>query len=726
MSRWLTGKLLFLTLVASCHTLADRPKIGLVLSGGGARGAAHIGVLKALEEHRIPIDYIAGTSMGSIVGGLYASGLNAHDIEQVLVTMDWNEKLSDAPSRTDKSIIRKVTESQFSVSGRPGFNNGIVELPQGLIQGQKILPELQQLTNHVSHIQNFADLPIPFRAVATDIVAGDMIIMETGDLAVAMRASMAVPSVFAPTSLDDLLLVDGGLTNNLPVDVVKAMGADIVIAVDISSPLLDKSKVKSILEITDQLTRILTGVNTQERRGMLSEHDILIEPPIGEYSAGNFNDAQTIIPVGEEEALKHLADLQKLALTPDEYERHVELRLRETPAAPTITQVALSNDSGLDDKVLEQWIKTSKGEQLDLERLEQDINDVHALGNFQSVSYSLDHTADGVDINLDAAAKSWGPNYLYLGLDMEGDLAGDSLINLSVGYSREEMTDKGAMWTSWATVGDEPGVQTHLYLPLSYSLGPYAMITGGFTRNDQAIYNEDDKLADYRLLDTFIAAGIGWEFSRQSAMTIGFDRIEGEAKLLVGNQDNPEPEYSDGGLWMQYRYDSLDERDFPASGTYLNVRARKSFESMGADSQYERYELGLAHVIPYKTHRFVLGLQAGTTEGDSTIAGLFTAGGGPTLLGLKRNQLIGPHLAVVQAYYYKEYAPMPFLSGYIGGLLEYGGIYAEQGDMLGNEDSITSGSLWFGMDTPVGPFQIGVGTTDEGEFNVFTRVGHLF
>lgn len=725
MSQWFLKFVLLSTLLASCHVLAERPKVGLVLSGGGARGAAHIGVLKALEENRIPIDYIAGTSMGSIVGGLYASGLNASQIEDILVNMDWNDRLSDAPSRADKQVIRKETEERFSVSGRPGIDGNGLVFPQGLIQGQKILPELQRLTNHVSHIRDFSKLPIPFNAVATDIVGGEMVVLNSGDLAVAMRASMAVPSVFAPTSIGETLLVDGGLTNNLPVDIVRNMGADIIIAVDISSPLLEKDEVGNLLDITDQLTRILTGVNTQQRRDMLGESDLLIEPPIGAYSSADFNNAQKIVPIGASETLKHLPELQKLALKEDEFQQHLANRTLLPAGSNRIRNVALSNNSKLDDRVLEEWIDLKTGDELNLQQLDRDLTNLFALGNFQSVSYSLDHTMDGIDVDLDAAAKSWGPNYLYFGLDMEGDLAGDSLINFSVGYSREEVTDKGAIWTSWISVGDEPSLQTHLYLPLSHSLGPFALVTGGVTRTDQAIFEDDDKLAEYRLSEAYTAAALGWEFSRTSALTFGIDRIEGEANLLVGDQSNSEPEYSDGGVWAQFRHDSLNDRDFPDSGAVFNLKARKSFEAFGADSEYKLYELDAARVIPFGHHRFVLGLQAGTTDGDSTIAGLFTAGGGPTLLGLNRNQLIGEHLAVIQAHYYKEYTPMPFLSGYIGGLLEYGGIYEERDDMLGS-DSIFSGSLWFGMDTPVGPFQIGVGATDDGEVNIFTRVGHLF
>lgn len=706
-------------------SLADRPKIGLVLSGGGARGAAHIGVLKVLEQQRIPIDFIAGTSMGSIVGGLYASGMTADEIEEVITGLDWNEILRDAPNRQDKKIIRKETEERFSIGGKPGFRDGDITLPIGMIHGQNILPVLQELSHHVAHVNNFNQLPIPFRAVATDIVNGRMVVLKEGSLALSMRASMGVPSVFTPTNIDGVMLVDGGLTNNLPVDVVQRMGADIIIAVDISTPYRTKEELKNLLHITDQMTRILTGVNTIARRAMLREQDILISPQLGDITATDFDRASEAIPLGTEEALKHLDALAQYSLSQTDYEAHIAVRPDVSIANSTIANVYLTNNSGLDDKVLEEYIDVAKGDELNLSKVEADLYDLHSLGNFESVSYRLDHTADGVDLYLDAAAKTWGPNYLYLGIAMEGDLEGDTITNFSLGYSREEVTSKGGVWTTMATLGTEPGLSTHFYLPLSHSLGPFVTLDAGFGRQNQAVFDDDHKLAEYRLKQSEAGAGIGWEFSRKAAVMFGVSRIHGEANLLIGSRNFPQPKYDDGGVTAQFRYDSFNDRDFPSAGSLVNLFARKSYDSFGADEEYEQFEIHMVKVRAFGDHRLGVSIRAGTTNGDPTIAGLFQVGGGPTMLGLKQGQLVGPHMAVAQIYYYKEYTPMPLLSGYIGGLLEYGGVYRDR-DEINADNSITSGSIWFAVDTPIGPLQFGIGATDKGDVSYYTRVGHLF
>jgi len=217
---------------------ADHPKIGLALSGGGARGGAHVGVLKALEELGIQVDYIAGTSMGAIIGGLYASGYTADEIEVVLVETDWKTALTDSPARRDRTMRKKELESQFLIPYRLGFNKGKIQLPLGAIEGQHLDQIFQELFLPVIGIHDFDLLPIPFRAVATDLVSGEAVVLSSGSLPDVVRASMSVPAVFAPVKINGRLLVDGGMSNNLPVNIVRQMGADIVIAVDISSPLL--------------------------------------------------------------------------------------------------------------------------------------------------------------------------------------------------------------------------------------------------------------------------------------------------------------------------------------------------------------------------------------------------------------------------------------------------------------------------------------------------------
>ena len=704
----------------------ERPKVGLALSGGGARGAAHIGVLKVLEAHRIPVDYIAGTSMGSIVGGLYAAGLTPAEIEHVIKTIDWDEVLSDHPDRADEPMIRKELSEQFYIGGKPGFRNGKVVLPEGLIAGQKILPILQAVTLPVAHVNDFSQLQTPFQAVATNIVTGEMQVLKSGDLARAMRASMAVPSIFAPTEIDGNLLVDGGLTNNIPVDIAQAMGADIVIAIDISTQYRNRDEISNLLHITDQMARILTGVNSRERLGMLTEKDILIRPSLGNISSADFDRADEAVPIGQSEAEKHLDELKALSLDEQAWSKYLAAKNDIPTSNLQIARTAITNSSELDDRTIENLINTQAGETLNLEKISEDLYNVHSLGNFSTVSYRMDHTADGIDLYFDAAAKSWGPNYLYFGIEMEGDLEGDSLFNLQLGYSREELNPRGGIWTSYAVIGAEPEITTHIYQPLWYKRGPFVTANLSMNRHNQGLYEDDHKFAEYRLKQSEASASIGWEFSRRSVIQLGFDRIHGRADVLTGAPTLPEPDYDDGGVYVQYRYDSLDHRDFPSKGTLFNLWGRKSLDSFGADSEYAQYRLQAGKIFPFGDHRFGLVLHGGTTSSaDSTIAGIFQAGGGPLLMGLKPGQLLGQHLAVAQMIYFREYQPMPFLSGYIGAVLEYGGAYDERDD-INVDNSIGSGSVFFAASTPMGPLQLGIGAADNGQFNYYARIGHLF
>lgn len=260
----------------------DRPKIGLALSGGGARGGAHVGVLKTLEELGVPVDYIAGTSMGAIIGGFYAAGYSADEIERLLNETDWNSALSDQPARRDRTMRKKELEADLLVPYRVGFNRGRLQTPLGAIEGQHLDQIFHRILLPVVDINDFDRLTIPFRAIATDLVTGEEVVLGRGSLADALRASMSVPGVFAPVSIGDRLLVDGGMANNLPVSVVRAMGADIVIAVDISTPLLKEDQLTSVLSVTEQLTGFLTRRTTEQQIASLGPRDILIVPELGE------------------------------------------------------------------------------------------------------------------------------------------------------------------------------------------------------------------------------------------------------------------------------------------------------------------------------------------------------------------------------------------------------------------------------------------------------------
>src|SRR5688572_8893060 len=279
-----------------------RPRIGLVLSGGGARGAAHIGVLKVLEENRVPVHAIAGTSMGAVVGGLYATGLSAADIERVMTSVDWQDAFRDRPARTDLNFRRKLEDQNFLVKFPLGLKGRKFRLPRGLVQGQKLTQILRGLTLPVAQVQSFDQLGIPFRAVATDIVTGDRVVIDHGDLTTAMRASLSAPGVFSPVDFEGRMLVDGGLSSNLPIDVARQMGVDILIVVDCGFPLLERGKLVSVATVSNQMLAILIRSNTTAQRKSLTARDVIIDPALGDFSSLDFDSHARAMKIGEEAA----------------------------------------------------------------------------------------------------------------------------------------------------------------------------------------------------------------------------------------------------------------------------------------------------------------------------------------------------------------------------------------------------------------------------------------
>jgi NTE family protein len=403
---------------------ADRPAIGLVLSGGGARGAAHVGVIRVLEEQKVPIDCITGTSMGSIIGGLYASGMTTDELEQTLRTLDWDDALQDDPKREHRPFRRKREDDEFLLQASPGISDrGEIKLPSGFIQGQKLGLVLKQLTLPVAEVDDFDRLSIPFRAVATDIVTGHEVVLGSGDLATAMRASMSVPGAFSAVEIDGKLLVDGGMANNIPVSVAREMGADIVIAVDISTPLATRDEIKNVLSITAQLTGFLTNANAEVSRASLTDDDILIVPDLGDITSADFDRSGEAIPTGRVAAEGKVPQLRRLSLSEEQFTTHVAAR-KPQPAQPSIIDfVRLDNRSRISDDAISARLHIETGKPLDVPSLERDLNNIYGSDLYESVSYDIVEEDGKTGVVVTAVEKSWGPNYLQGGLALEGNSA---------------------------------------------------------------------------------------------------------------------------------------------------------------------------------------------------------------------------------------------------------------------------------------------------------------
>ena len=366
-----------------------RPRICLVLSGGGARGIAHIGVLKVLEQLKIPIDCIAGTSMGAVVGGLYASGMKATEIEEAIRSVDWQEAFRDSPPRRELAFRRKEDDRNFLVRLPLGLKHGHILLPKGFIQGQKLQETLRQLTLPFSNSTDFDLLPTPFRAVATDLVNGGTVLLNRGDLAIAMRASISAPGVFAPVESEGRLLVDGGLAENLPVDVARAMHADILIVSDVSFPLQPREKLDSALSISNQMLAILVRKDADRQRATLTDKDMLIEPVLGLASSTNFFVPSSTISAGENAAREVSAKLEALRVGDEAYREYLARRASREPGLPPIQFVRVDAQSKRYEKTIMAEMQPLVGKPLDLTAVGSGITDLYGLGLFESLDYSL-------------------------------------------------------------------------------------------------------------------------------------------------------------------------------------------------------------------------------------------------------------------------------------------------------------------------------------------------
>ena len=445
----------------------ERPKIGLALAGGGARGAAHIGILKRLEELRIPVDYIAGTSFGAIVGGLYAAGKSPEELEQIINEVNWNAVFRDKPPREQLSPRRKVEDNMFLVDKLPGIKDGKLKLPTGVIQGQAFYTLIKDLTRNTSSIKNFNNFSPPFRAVATDLETGDAVVIDHGDLATAIRASMSVPAIFAPVEIDGRLLVDGGLANNLPVNVVSDMGAYIVIAVDIGSPFVTREQLDNVLAVAYQLTNFLTRSNTQQQLDSLTDKDILLVPDLQNVESADFENTDKAIDNGYKNALLNSEKLLDLSISEQDYAGYQLYRSGSIAPKIVVEFVDIETGEDISESLLRKKISQPLNQLLDVDLMNESLGNINGLGYFETVFYDVTER-DGMNgVTITAKPRSWGPKYLQLGARYSNNLAGDDGLDLRIGYLIAPRGPDGSELSTNLSLGELTGLNTEYFRPLS-------------------------------------------------------------------------------------------------------------------------------------------------------------------------------------------------------------------------------------------------------------------
>ena len=702
----------------------SRPKIGLALSGGGARGAAHLGVIRVLEENNVPIDYISGTSFGSIVGGMYAAGMSVDEIEAELASIDWAEMLDDLPPRSDRSFRRKRDDDIYRARFKPGFNDGSLDLPKGLIQGQKVDLEFTRLVLPVASVENFEDLMIPFRAVAADIANGEEVVLSSGNLALAIRASLSIPAVFTPVELDGRLLVDGGIANNLPISVVRDMGADIVIAVDIGTPLASKEEIDSVLVISSQLTGLMTRGNVAAQISTLTDTDVLIVPELGDISAGDFDEFADAIPLGREATLAQIDNLRQLSLPDDEYQAYRASLFDPDLQLPVIDRIKLENNSRFsDDYIMSRVVETKAGEPLDPSALERDLGKIYGLELFQNVRYGVSEDGDETMLDIRVDERSWGPGYLQFGLQLDSNGEGENIFNVSTTYLKTGMNPSGGEWRSGVQIGSEWALFTEFHQPF----GPrYRFFVNPFVGLQERIANvveDDDVTASFRIEEAIAQLSAGREFGAWGEARAGVRYADGKAKRAIGDPSLLDQPFNRGEVFVRLSHDKLDDFNIPTSGTFFRAEWLGSREGLGADSKFDQLSLKGSLIFTHKRNTFAAsGLYNSTIKGTAPVQNLFTLGGFSRLSGFTSRHLSGQHSALALLSYYRRLNSNRRNPVYAGFTLESGNVWDVRSD-ISLDDTIQAGSIFLGINSILGPIYIAYGRAEGANEALYFFIG---
>ena len=701
---------------------AGEPKVVLVLSGGGARGVAHIGVIKALEQMRIPIHGIVGTSMGAVVGGLYASGYSPEQMERVVARADWPAIFSDDPERQAFRFRRKREDASLLVRAASGVGWDGIKLPKGMVHGHHLKTFLTRHTLHVSDIDDFSRLGIPFVAVATDISTGEPVELVTGNLADAMFASVAIPAFIGPILLDGKLLVDGGVANNLPVNVAQAMNPDVIIAVDLSSQLRDKDVLLSVFDLTDQLTTILTRKNTDPQIASLKTTDILIVPEIENVTSLDFEIATSAIPLAHRATMDQSHRFSGLALPESEFQDYLASLRRNSVDTLLVQNIEVITDSTVNPELLKNKLHIVPGH-IAVSEIEAAVDELYGLELFSQVPYRF---SDG-KLLIQPQKRDWGPNYLQFGLGLQDNFQGRNHYNLGMALTLTERNPHAGEWRTELNIGERPLLSTEWFQPLGRRGNWFVNPSIAVKAFNRGLFDEDNLIAEYQIRQAQVEMGAGYTFGPKAEVRLDILYGEGTRRRLIGDPAIDTVGANTGLVTLGVRYDSLDSLYFPRQGKTLDVGWVWSNSALGADTNYRAWRLSLSQAVSSANHTllFVSTDLNSVYRGEAPFHEQFTLGGFLNLSGLEVDQKVGQHLAIGRLVYSYRWLSSPILPAYVGATLETGQIWQDKHNASFSSLEV-AGSLFLGLDSPIGPIYLAFGLTQGGAKSIYFFLGQPF
>ena len=731
---------------------AERPKIALVLSGGGAKGAAHLGVLKVLEEMRVPVDIVLGTSMGSYVAGMYALGYSADEVTQKTLQMDWNKGYQDKVTRQDLSLRKKVQADEFQLQTDIGLSDGKVKLPEGMYQGQGMAALLREATSNLPELRSFNELPLPYRAIATDMETVQPVVLDRGNLALVMQASMSIPGALKPVEIDNKLLADGGIVNNLPIDIALKMGADVIIAVDISDKLKPKSELNSAFGLVDQLTTFVTRSGTERQLSLLRPQDLLLTPEVSSYSVSDFSRMLEIVGRGESAANGMAKQLSTLSVSPevyDEYQRNKLDRRAQLSGQPAyyLDKIVIHNNSRLSDEVIKGMLQVETGKVQTNENLEAGIERINALGTFERVTYQIDEEQGQNVLVVNATEKGWGPDYLDFTFAIEEDFSSRSDYSYGVAYTLTNLNSLGGELRNEFSLGTWKHLRSEFYTPFDAEQRYYWQLGGGYDNETRSLYlSQAQRLWDDQPLGSSssnyvemksgtwgIDSELGWSPQPWQQLALGMRAARSDLDLQGASSSIT---VNTWGPYLSYDLDSLDSRAFPEKGHYLSGRMTYAHSQGGEDLTTDR-EWGLVSELSliqplrlYERHTLNMRLSGGgSAVSDLQPMYLQDLGGLFNLSGYQRYQLSGRYKlfgAMIYSYRLLDNNFGAFKSPlYLGFSLERGNIWAAKSEMNWN-DMQNAASIYVGSDTFLGSVYLAYGQADSGDSSAYLLFGDTF
>jgi len=707
---------------------APRARVGLVLGGGGARGGAHLGVLDVLQELRVPVDCIAGTSMGALVGGAYAAGVAPAEIEKLVGDTDWINIFDDSAGRRAVNIRRKELDDRFYSGVELGVSREGVRFREGAVSGEKLKLFFNRLVRSDLGDREIEDLPLPLSVVATDIGTGDRVAMRTGNLTTAMRASMSVPGLIAPVVRDGRKLVDGGLTDNLPVAEVRDLcHPDVVIAVDVGSPLLEPDQVTGIVTVLGQVVNLLTEQNVVKSRALLHPGDVYIHPDLGNIGSTQFTRQLEAADKGRAAARAMAGELRRLALPPAEYAAWADhVRLVPPRAAPVIDEVEVAATRFVNPDTIRGGIGQQAGQPLDAAALSRDLVREFSQGDLSSLDYSVARSRDRTILRITPVEKPWGPDYLRFGLNLSSDFRSESRYNVRALYRKTWLNPLGAEWLLGGQIGSEQSIVSEIYQPLDLRHTFFVRPFASASLRKVPLFFEGDRLAVYRVQENRAGAEAGVNLGVNAQASAGWVERRIGAVLDTGPDSFFNLTQTVGGATAALSLDTYDQPFFPTRGMRLDATWFDAEHVSAGLAPYARGEARWGGAYSVGRWTMLAGLEGGTTlKGTLPLGDAFSLGGPRRLTGFANDQMLGGDYSLgrLEAQYRLSYASPLF------GLTVLAGVIGEAGRMEKpfTETSLTgwqrSLGAYLAASTPLGPVYLGVADAKNGKARFYLFIG---